>query len=71
MQLGYNKTSCRLCKSKSLFKFLDLGSHPPSDEFRTKEELKKYFIVFPLEVFSCRDCGFKQLGFVVSPEKLY
>ena len=24
---------CRLCQSKKLFKFLDLGYHPPSDQF--------------------------------------
>ena len=29
---------CRLCESKKLFKFLDLGIHPPSDHFKKKEE---------------------------------
>jgi hypothetical protein len=27
------KLNCRLCESKKLFKFLDLGYHPPSDQF--------------------------------------
>jgi 2-polyprenyl-3-methyl-5-hydroxy-6-metoxy-1,4-benzoquinol methylase len=71
MELGYFKNNCRLCKSKSLFKFLDLGNHPPSDEFKDKEEIKKSTTFFPLEVYSCNKCGFKQLGYVVNPKKLY
>ena len=27
------KKNCRLCKSKNLKMFLDLGHHPPSDQF--------------------------------------
>jgi len=26
---------CRMCESQRLFEFLDLGSTPPADEFRT------------------------------------
>ena len=31
-------SKCRLCNSKKLFKFLDLGLHPPSDQFKKKTE---------------------------------
>jgi len=62
---------CRICKSKNLFKFLDLGHHPPSDQFRKKEQLNDEVIFYPLQVFICEDCGFVQLGYVVSPEILY
>ena len=34
---------CRLCESKKLFKFLDLGFHPPSDQFKKKIELNNKF----------------------------
>jgi hypothetical protein len=27
---------CRLCDSKKLYKFLDLGFHPPSDQFKSQ-----------------------------------
>lgn len=71
MKLGYFRNNCRLCKSKSLFKFLDLGNHPPSDEFKNKKQIQEYTTFFPLEVYSCNNCGFKQLGYVVNPQKLY
>ncbi len=62
---------CRLCDSKKLFKFLDLGSHPPSDQFKKKIELDTPTTNYPLQVNSCLSCGFKQLSYVVEPEILY
>ena len=62
---------CRLCESKKLFKFLDLGFHPPSDQFKKKIELNNPTIYYPLKVYSCINCGFKQLGYVVDPKILY
>jgi len=62
---------CRLCNSKKLFKFLDLGSHPPSDQFVKKSETNFSVRYYPLKVYSCRSCGFKQLNYVVKPEILY
>jgi len=62
---------CRLCNSKKLFKFLDLGSHPPSDQFKKEEELNNSTVYYPLQVFSCLKCGFKQLNYVVDPKILY
>ena len=62
---------CRLCSSKKLFKFLDLGQHPPSDQFKKKTELNDPTIYYPLQVFSCKNCGFKQLNYVVDPKVLY
>ena len=68
---GYFKSYCRLCKSKELFKFLDLGYQPPSDEFKGGEYLNQPTLYFPLEVCSCNQCGFKQLNFIVNPSYLY
>lgn len=62
---------CRTCDSTSLFKFLDLGHHPPSDQFRTSEQLNAPVTVYPLDVYLCDACGFIQLGYVVPPEILY
>ncbi len=62
---------CRLCSSKKLFKFLDLGLHPPSDQFKKKTELDSPTTYYPLKVYSCYSCGFKQLNYVVEPEILY
>jgi C-methyltransferase C-terminal domain/Putative zinc binding domain/Methyltransferase domain len=63
--------SCRICKSKNLFKFLDIGHHPPSDQFRKKEQLNDAIVFYPLDVYLCENCGFVQLGYVVPPEILY
>ena len=54
-----------------MFKFLDLGHHPPSDQFRKKEQLNEAIIFYPLQVFLCEDCGFVQLGYVVPEQILY
>ena len=62
---------CRLCSSKRLFKFLDLGSHQPSDQFKKKEELNNSTTYYPLQIHSCLNCGFKQLNYVVEPKILY
>ena len=66
-----NKKKCRLCKSHKLFKFLDLGHHPPSDQFINLNKINDELKVFPLSVNSCEKCGFKQLSFVVDPKVLY
>jgi len=65
------KTSCRLCLSKNLYKFLDLGLHPPSDQFLNKKQINKQNIFYPLAVNTCKTCGFKQLSHVVDPKILY
>ena len=70
-EFGYHKKNCRLCKSQDLFKFLDLGYQPPSDEFRKYSKIHEPTLYFPLDVYSCNKCGFKQLSFVVNPEYLY
>lgn len=62
---------CRLCKSNDLFKFLDLGHHPPSDEFIPKDQIGEKVYYYPLDVFICQNCGFVQLGYIVPPEILY
>ena len=64
-------SKCRLCNGKKLFKFLDLGFHPPSDQFRKKKELNNPTTYYPLQVYSCLACGFKQLNYVVEPKILY
>ena len=65
------KKKCRLCSSKNLFKFLNLGLHPPSDQFKKRNDLQNPTLFYPLEVCSCIKCGFKQLSYVVDPQILY
>ena len=63
--------TCRMCRSNNLYRFLDLGFAPPSDQFRRKDQMKEQEIHYPLEVCMCDDCGLAQLTYVVSPEILY
>jgi SAM-dependent methyltransferase len=60
-----------MCKKDNLSKFLDLGFHPPSDEFLRREQLREPSVHYPLEVMLCKDCGLAQLSHIVSPEILY
>jgi len=62
---------CRLCDKKNLFEFLNLGFHPPSDQFKEKRQIDFATTYYPLKVHSCNSCGFKQLNYVVEPKILY
>ena len=62
---------CRICHSKSLTKFLDLGFTPPADDFLSPERLEEQEVYYPLEVFICNNCSLVQIGYVVSPEILF
>ena len=55
---------CRLCKSKKLVEYLDLGYSPTEDSFLSAEDLQTPEIWFPLRVSVCSDCGFSQLSYV-------
>ena len=62
---------CRLCKSNKLTEFLDLGHHPPSDQFIKKKDINSQFYYYPLKVVMCEKCKFHQLNHVVDKEVLY
>jgi SAM-dependent methyltransferase len=63
------KETCRLCKSRDLVMFLDLGHHPHSDNFRKSKDLPE--TSYPLRLVQCQECQFVQLDYTVSPEVLY
>lgn len=62
-------TSCRVCGSNKLKKYLDLGKQPLANALlKTKDsKCKKY----PLQVLFCEDCYLSQLSIVVDPKVLY
>ncbi|MDA2932744.1 class I SAM-dependent methyltransferase [Acidobacteria bacterium AH-259-D05] len=60
-----------MCKKDQLFEFLDLGSMPPADQFRRRDQLQQPDVYYPLKVLLCDNCGLVQLDYVVSPEVLY
>lgn len=62
---------CRVCNSKKMTKFLDLGFSPLADAFLFPEQLREPETYYPLEVFICDNCSLIQLGYVVSPKTLF
>ncbi len=71
-------SSCRMCGSQKLSKFLDLGSQPLANAFLTKETLHKVLHgkpnpegFYPLEAYVCDSCSLAQLVHVVDPEVLF
>lgn len=62
---------CRLCGSKNLAEFLDLGHHPPSNGFLTRKALQEPETHYPLNVLVCNDCGLSQLGYLVPRRVLF
>jgi len=62
---------CRMCKSSKLNLILDLGHSSLSDGFLTKNDLNESETSYPLNVLICKACGLCQLGYTVSPEKMF
>lgn len=59
---------CRLCKSKNLTQYLDLGYSPCEDSFLSEEDLNQPEVWYPLRVNVCESCGFSQLAYVAPLE---
>ena len=62
-------TECRVCKSKDLHKYLDLGKVPLCNSLITQESptQEKY----PVQVLFCSECSLSQLSVVIDPRVLY
>ena len=54
---------CRICFSKKLIGYLDLGKQPFSNSFLNYKDLKKEK-KFPLIIVLCKNCGLSQLSII-------
>ena len=54
---------CRICFSKKLINYLDLGKQPFSNSFLNYKDLKKEK-KFPLVIVLCKNCGLSQLSII-------
>ncbi|MBN1213831.1 MAG: class I SAM-dependent methyltransferase [Candidatus Lokiarchaeota archaeon] len=52
---------CRFCEKELHFKFIDLGSSPPSNSILTHEELNEPEVFFPLKLYVCDNCFLVQI----------
>ncbi|MBI4085852.1 MAG: class I SAM-dependent methyltransferase [Candidatus Liptonbacteria bacterium] len=65
------RTTCRICGSSNLARFLSLGETPLADAFVERENLDKPEKKFPLDVAVCADCNLVKLVNIVDPELLF
>ena len=63
--------SCRICGSKKLSKYLNLGEMPLANSLIRPEKKDQKEPVFPLEVLFCENCSLSQLSIVVDPKILF
>jgi SAM-dependent methyltransferase len=66
-----NDVDCRICESRDLLLFLDLGNLPIADAFTDIDHSTDPYSRFPLAVNLCKQCGWHQLSHVIEPEILY
>ncbi len=62
---------CRICGSKKLYKFLDLGLMPLANSFKQKKDLKRRENKYELACLFCQNCGLVQLSIVVNPKVMF
>jgi hypothetical protein len=63
--------SCRLCGSRALRSFLDLGATPPCERFLTAAQLDEPEPTYPLHVRVCAHCLLTQLPPLITPEETF
>ena len=61
---------CRICFSKKLIGYLDLGKQPFSNSFLNYRELKKEK-KFPLIIVLCKNCGLSQLSIIPNTKFIF
>jgi SAM-dependent methyltransferase len=62
---------CRGCGCSLVHVFANLGRSPPSNAFRTLEQLDEPEMTLPLRVFVCRECQLVQLPAYEKPENIF
>ena len=61
---------CRICSSKRLVSYLDLGKQPFSNSFLNFRDIKKEK-KFPLTVILCKNCGLSQLSIIPNTKFIF
>ena len=62
---------CRHCQKKLQHLFLDLGYAPPSNAYRSKEDLNKSEVTYPLRILVCDKCWLVQSEDFVDTDELF
>lgn len=64
-------SECRVCGSKNMTKYLDLGLMPLANNLEFTARSAKEKERFPLQVMFCNDCALSQLSVVIDPGKMF
>jgi dTDP-4-dehydrorhamnose reductase len=64
-------TSCRVCGSERMQRYLDLGMLPLANNLAASALAARQMPRFPMQVQYCRDCSLSQLSVVVDPRELF
>lgn len=74
MPINFNRglvTSCQICGSKDLIKFVDLGYHPAVNDFYSSDIIPETVETYPMPIKLCQQCNLVQLGIHVDPLKVF
>jgi SAM-dependent methyltransferase len=66
-----SRTTCRVCGSARLVKYLDLGATPLANSYLTPAELDQEEFTEELALQLCPECGLSQLTKVVHPDRMF
>lgn len=64
-------SECRICGSKNMTKYLDLGLMPLANNLEFTAVRAKAKERFPLQILLCEDCYLSQLSVVIDPDKMF
>lgn len=69
MSVSESIASCRICDSKDIEPFLDLGNQPPANSLR--KDLDEVLPLVPLTLVFCHNCSTIQLSDTIKPDYLF
>lgn len=70
-RVARNHEECRICSSKNMTKYLDLGVMPLANNLHPTAEQARNCERYPLQVLFCNECGLSQTSVIISPTKLF
>ena len=62
---------CRHCAEYLKDQIIDLGHHPPSNNYLSFDELNNIEYTYPLKLYICKKCGLVQLPEILNPRELF
>jgi dTDP-4-dehydrorhamnose reductase/2-polyprenyl-3-methyl-5-hydroxy-6-metoxy-1,4-benzoquinol methylase len=66
-----NQSTCRMCGSVDMLRYLDLGKTPLANSYLTNDQLNEAEFSEELALQVCRKCGLSQLTKVVHPDLMF